>query len=84
MVQIPLIPSWAITVHKSQGMTLDKIKCDLSNSFSEGQIYVALSRVKTLEGLFIDGLDIDKIKANDEVVRFYEEIKVNNSYCKRF
>ena len=74
MVQIPLIPSWAITVHKSQGMTLDKIKCNLSNSFSEGQIYVALSRVKTLEGLFIDGLDVNKIKANNEVIKFYQNL----------
>ncbi len=74
MTQIPLMPSWAITVHKSQGMTLDKVKCNLSNAFSDGQIYVALSRVKTLEGLFIDGLDLNKIKANDMVVKFYQNL----------
>ncbi len=75
MTQIPLIPSWAITIHKSQGMTLDKIKCDLSNSFSDGQIYVALSRVKTLDGLYIDGLNFDKIKANQIVVEFYNKLQ---------
>lgn len=75
MTQIPLIPSWAITIHKSQGMTLDKIRCNLSNSFSDGQIYVALSRVKTLEGLFIDGLNFNRIRANEEVVNFYKSLK---------
>lgn len=74
MTQIPLIPSWAITIHKSQGMTLDKIKCDLTRSFSDGQIYVALSRVKTLEGLYIEGLKFEKIRANKEVVEFYSKL----------
>lgn len=74
MTQIPLIPSWAITIHKSQGMTLDKIKCNLTYSFSDGQIYVALSRVKTLEGLFIEGLDFNKIRANKDVVNFYQNL----------
>lgn len=72
MIQIPLILSWAITIHKSQGMTLDKVRCDLSKVFVDGQIYVALSRVKTFEGLYIDGLDFDRIKANSKVVEFYK------------
>jgi ATP-dependent DNA helicase PIF1 len=72
MIQIPLILSWAITIHKSQGMTLDKVRCDLSKVFADGQIYVALSRVKTIEGLYIDGLDFRRIKANQDVVEFYK------------
>ncbi|MFT4718174.1 MAG: ATP-dependent DNA helicase PIF1 [Rickettsiales bacterium] len=73
--QIPLILSWAITIHKSQGMTLDKIKCNLSNVFSEGQIYVALSRVKTIDGLFITNIDFNKIKSNSNITQFYRNIE---------
>ena len=75
MSQIPLILSWAITIHKSQGMTLDKVQCDLSRVFADGQIYVALSRVSSLEGLYIDKLDFNRIKANQEIVDFYNQIK---------
>ena len=74
MVQIPLILSWAITIHKSQGMTLDKIQCDLSKVFSDGQIYVALSRVRDLAGLFINGFNPNKIKVNKNVVNFYKKL----------
>jgi ATP-dependent DNA helicase PIF1 len=73
--QIPLILSWAMTIHKSQGMTLDKIKCNLANVFSEGQIYVALSRVKTINGLFINNINFDKIRSNDNIVEFYRKIE---------
>ena len=74
MEQIPLALAYAITIHKSQGMTLDKIRCDLGRVFSEGQIYVALSRVKTLDGLYIDDLNSSKIKANNQVTEFYKQI----------
>ena len=75
MSQIPLILAWAITIHKSQGMTLDKIKCDLSKVFADGQIYVAISRVKSLKGLYIDGLDFNKIRANQTIVEFYSKMQ---------
>ncbi|MFT6107055.1 MAG: ATP-dependent exoDNAse (exonuclease V) alpha subunit [Rickettsiales bacterium] len=74
MLQIPLLLAWAMTIHKSQGMTLDKVKCDLSKVFADGQIYVALSRVKTLEGLYIDGIDFNRIRANSDIVEFYNQI----------
>ncbi|MBL6664806.1 MAG: AAA family ATPase [Rickettsiales bacterium] len=72
--QIPLILAWAMTIHKSQGLTLDKISCDLSDIFSPGQAYVALSRAKSLEGVFIEKINFNKITANHKAVDFYHNI----------
>lgn len=75
IVQVPLMLAWAITVHKSQGMTMDKVECDLSGAFEEGQVYVALSRVKTLEGLYLKSFNPGLIKVNPKVVAFYRQVE---------
>jgi ATP-dependent DNA helicase PIF1 len=69
--QIPLTLAWAITIHKSQGMTLDNVFCDLSKIFTEGQAYVALSRVRSLEGLYLRGFRASMLKVNQKVRDFY-------------
>lgn len=77
--QIPLILSWAITIHKSQGITLEYANINIGyNIFEYGQSYVALSRVRSLEGLYIQGLDYSKIRANPKVLEFYEKLSSTN------
>jgi ATP-dependent DNA helicase PIF1 len=73
MIQIPLTLAWAMTIHKSQGMTMDKIECDLKNSFADGQVYVALSRARDLGGVFIKSFDVNSIKVNKKIVDFYRK-----------
>jgi len=69
ITQIPLRLAWAITVHKSQGMSLDAAVVDLSRAFEYGQGYVALSRVRTLEGLFVLGWSENALLVHPEVAR---------------
>jgi ATP-dependent DNA helicase PIF1 len=70
--QIPLIYSWAITIHKAQGLTLENAIIDIgSNIFAYGQTYVALSRLKSLEGLYLTSFDYSKIRCNPMVKEFY-------------
>lgn len=67
--QIPLRLAWAITVHKSQGMSMDKAVMDLSNVFEYGQGYVALSRVRNLDGLHIIGYNARAFQVHPEVLK---------------
>ena len=71
--QIPLKLAYAITIHKSQGATLDCALIDVgSKTFEYGQAYVALSRVKDLESLYIHDLDPQAFRAHPKVKEFYE------------
>lgn len=69
--QVPLILSWANTIHKCQGSTLDCVKIDISDCFDYGQAYVALSRVKHLEGLSLSNKDLSRIMVHPKVKEFY-------------
>jgi hypothetical protein len=68
ITQIPLRHAWAITVHKSQGMSLDAAVIDLSKSFAYGMGYVALSRVRTLQGLHLVGLSEEALAVDPRIL----------------
>ncbi|MEK7460572.1 MAG: helix-turn-helix domain-containing protein [Patescibacteria group bacterium] len=68
IIQYPLRLAWAITVHKSQGMSLDAAEVDLSQSFEKGMGYVALSRVRSLEGLSLHGMNKNALLVDEEVL----------------
>lgn len=72
---LPLLPAYAISIHKSQAVSLDCVEMDLKELFSYGQGYVALSRVRTLDGLKILNIDYETIKADPRCVEFYSKIK---------
>ncbi len=73
--QIPLRLAWAITIHKSQGMTLDSAEIDLSRTFEVGQGYVALSRIKNIEGLRLMGFNEMALRVDPLTLRIDEPIK---------
>ncbi|RYP38686.1 hypothetical protein DL768_010757 [Monosporascus sp. mg162] len=74
--QVPLIAGWAMSIHKAQGMTLGKVIVDLTRAFEEGQVYVALSRARSLDGLKVEGDPqglLVRRDGNQEVMKFYWE-----------
>ena len=74
--QVPLMLSWALTIHKAQGATLDLAEIDVgSEVFEAGQTYVALSRVKSLEGLYLKDFNFQKVITNKKVKEFYKYIQ---------
>lgn len=76
IVQVPLRLAWAITVHKSQGMSLDAATMDLSQAFEYGQGYVALSRVRTLSGLYLTGFNERSLQVHPDIVMRDEDFRV--------
>lgn len=74
--QVPLILAWALTIHKAQGATLDIAEVDAGSGIFEcGQTYVALSRVKSLEGLYLSSFDAKRVRINKKVQDFYEVLE---------
>lgn len=69
-IQIPLMLCWAITIHKSQSLTLENAILDLGDCFCEHQVYVALSRVRSLDGVYLNSLNPKKIMVNQKVLKF--------------
>lgn len=74
ITQIPLRLAWAITVHKSQGMTLDAARIDLSKAFVEGMGYVALSRVKNLQNLYLAGLNRMALRVSEDAISINDKL----------
>ena len=73
--QYPLQLAWALTIHKIQGATLNMAQMDVGTSiFEYGQTYVAMSRVKSLDGLYLSDFNPNKIRANPAVLQFYKTI----------
>jgi ATP-dependent DNA helicase PIF1 len=78
--QIPLILAWALTIHKAQGSTLEIAEVDAGSGIFEcGQTYVALSRVKSLEGLYLSSFDAKRIRINKKVQEFYEILETEDA-----
>jgi ATP-dependent DNA helicase PIF1 len=75
ITQLPLRLAWAITIHKSQGMSLDAAEIDLSKSFEPGMGYVALSRVRSIDGLYIKGINNMAMVVNPKIIELDVKLK---------
>lgn len=86
--QYPLKPAWAVTVHKAQGLTFDKVNIDAARAFAFGQVYVALSRCRTLEGLhLLSPVKFSSVFTNKYINSFVRTLKpldkVTEEICYR-
>lgn len=74
VIQLPLKLAWSLTIHKAQGASLDLVDVNLDKVFAEGQVYVALSRARTVEGLTLSAFNPSSVKTNKRVKKFYAEL----------
>lgn len=81
--QVPLRCAWAITIHKSQGMTLDRARMDLRRTFAPGMGYVALSRVESMDGLYLDGINERAFLVSPEAVRLDGILRERSQIAER-
>ena len=82
--QVPLRLAWAITIHKSQGMSLDAAEIDLSKAFQPGMGYVALSRVRTLAGMKLVGFNNMALRVNEEVLEVDRQLKDLSTFSEDY
>ena len=83
--QYPLRLAWAITIHKSQGLTFDKVMIDAGSAFSSGQVYVALSRCTNLDGIvLLSKIPATAIQNNENVLKGQESLSYKGSLAERF
>lgn len=82
ITQLPLRLAWAITIHKSQGMSIDAAEVDLSKAFTPGMGYVALSRIRSLEGLYLKGINNIALQMHPQVYEFDRQLKQSSQYLE--
>lgn len=83
--QFPLRLAWAITIHKSQGLTFDKVMIDAGAAFASGQVYVALSRCTSLEGIvLLSKIPVTAIQSNEHVIKGQQALTHRGSLAERF
>ena len=74
-IQLPITLCWALSIHKAQGQTIQRLKVDLKNIFEAGQVYVALSRAVSMDNLQVLNFNAKKIQCNEKVKKFYKELE---------
>ena len=82
MKQIPVIPAYGLTIHKSQGMTLDSIAIDCKNIFTYGQLYVGMSRVRDAKNMSLIHFDNSKVITSKTVKNYYKNTKMKEIYIE--